>query len=280
MFAYALIGSLSIVMLSLVGALVFRNSELTERTHRIMLPLAVGVFLGVIFFELIPETLHADELGGSIAILAGFLGFYLLSHWLNTYHHHHDDHDACARHGARKLLIGDAVHNTADGIAIATAFMVNPMVGILTTLGIALHEVPQEIAEFTLLKRAGYSTKRALYLNVLSALTVVFGVVLSFLFSNILGAYAFILTGIAAGNLLYIATADLLPELRHSHRDHFALTFGATLVGVLLIGSIITLSHEWFEQEGAHSQTFYEEAIVYGMSADSRNIVSEHHSVT
>ncbi len=250
---FALIASIAVALLSVSGALIFGNHPQTERLHRIIVPGAVGVFLGVVFFELIPETFAVSETGGAIAILAGFLGFYLLSHFLDTYHHHHHDHeDACGEKGARKLLIGDAVHNLADGVVIATSFMVNPLVGLLTTLGIALHEIPQEIAEYAVLRSAGYSPKKAILLNLLSASTVVIGVIITFGLGANLGAYIYILTGIAAGNLLYIATADLIPELRHSHHDHFSKIFIATLVGVIFIGTLLHFTHEVFESEDSN----------------------------
>jgi zinc and cadmium transporter len=253
---YALIAALAVASLSLIGALFFHGKIDTERLHRFVLPTAVGIFLGVVFFELIPETFHASEFWGSITILAGFLGFYFLSHILDTYHHHHTDPaDACGKGGAKKLLIGDGIHNLADGVVIATAFMVNPALGVLTTVGIALHEIPQEIAEYAVLRAACYSERRALFLNFLSASTVIFGVLLTYLFGEVLHEYIFVLLGIAAGNLLYIATADLIPELRHSHREHFHKTFAATLIGVVLIGTLITFTHERIESEaGEHAE--------------------------
>jgi zinc and cadmium transporter len=251
---YALIAALGIACLSLIGALFFHERANTEPLHRFVLPVAVGIFLGVVFFELIPETLHASEFWGPITILTGFLGFYLLSHMLDTYHHHHtNEHDGCARGGARRLLIGDAVHNFADGVVIATSFMVHPTLGFLATAGIALHEIPQEIAEYAVLRASCYSRRRALTLNFLSAMTVVLGVVLTFILGGFMHEFLFILTGIAAGNLLYIATSDLIPELRHSHREHFLKVFGATVFGVVLIGSIITAVHERVGH-GAHEE--------------------------
>jgi zinc and cadmium transporter len=240
----ALGAALGIACLSLVGGLVWGNAGHLRGAHRFILPTAVGVFLGVVFFELIPETLEASHEWGPIVILAGFLGFYLLSHLLDTYHHHHvDEHDACNKNGARKLLIGDAFHNLADGVVIASAFMIDPSIGILTTLGIALHEIPQEIAEYGVLIASGYTKSRALFLNFISASSVVVGVILTYLFANVLGSSVFVLTGIAAGNLLYIATADLIPELRESHKDHFMKTFFTTLVGACLIGALVYTTH-------------------------------------
>lgn len=244
MFTYMLLAGIAVALLSMVGVFFFGNNGHLRNTHSFVLPVAVGVFLGIVFFELVPETLEASQKWGPVAIMFGFLGFYLLSHFLDTFHHHHtDNHDACGTNGATKLLIGDAIHNIADGVIIATAFMINPMVGILTTIGIALHEIPQEIAEFGVLMHAGYSRAKALVCNLFSASSVLIGIVMTYFFVQTLEEYLFILTGIAAGNLLYIATADLIPELRHSHRDHFGKTFFATLMGALFIAVLVTYTH-------------------------------------
>ena len=240
----ALIGALCISLLSLVGVFFFGNTGRLHGAHRFILPAAVGVFLGIVFFDFIPETLEASHTFGPIAILVGFLGFYLLSHFLDTYHHHHtDSHDDCAHNGSRMLLIGDGIHNFADGVVIASAFILNPVAGVMTAIGIALHEIPQEIAEFGVLLRAGYSKGEACFYNMLSASSVILGVLLTYFFIHTFADIVFVLTGIAAGNLLYIATADFIPELRHSHKNHFVQTFAATLFGVVCIGVLITYTH-------------------------------------
>ncbi len=240
----ALIASVCVASLSLIGVFFFRDNGYLNGSHRFILPTAVGVFLGIIFFELIPETLNESPDFGPVVIIAGFLGFYLLSHFLDTYHHHHfDEHDSCSQNGAQMLLIGHSVHTIADGIVIATAFILDPTIGMITTLGIALHEIPQEIAQFGVLLRSGYTRNRAVFYNLLSASSVVVGVLLTYGFASSLGNYVFVITGVAAGNLLYIATTDFIPELRHSHRDHFFKTFTATVCGVLAIGLLVTFTH-------------------------------------
>lgn len=239
------IASFAVALLSLIGAFFIGEKGAGKNMHRIIIPIAIGVFLGVIFFELIPETLEASEFYGAVAIVAGFLLFSVLSHILHTYHHHDEDGSESCEHtgSARMLLVGDAVHNIADGVVIVSAFLINPAVGIATTLGIALHEIPQEIAEYGVLIHAGFSRKKALLLNFLSASSIFLGVALASLFVH-LGDYLWILTGIAAGNLLYIVASDMIPELNQKeHRPHFVQTFTATIFGLVAIVGLLTLSH-------------------------------------
>lgn len=244
----ALFSAFIIASLSIVSALFFGKRERVINSHHFILPVAVGTFLGIVFFELIPETLEASHDWGPIVILAGFFGFYLLSHVLDTYHHHHAHaQDACAHNSARMLLVGDGIHNLADGIVIGSAFILNPIAGVLTTIGIALHEIPQEIAEFGILMRSGCTRTQAIFYNFLSASSVFVGVLVAFAFFTIAEQYLFILTGVAAGNLLYIASSDLIPELRQSHKNHFMKTFFATLLGTCAIAILITYTHTFID---------------------------------
>lgn len=258
---YALIASLLVALLSLIGVFFFGKKGNSQRIHNIIVPVAIGVFLGVVFFELIPETIESSPAHGPIAIAIGFLSFYALSHYLRTYHHHHEeesaDDDCKHAQGASMLLIGDAVHNIADGVVIASAFLINPAVGIATTIGIALHEIPQEIAEYSVFMSAGYSPKKALMLNLLSASSIFIGVLATVVFASF-GDFVWILTGLAAGNLLYIAASDMIPELHHTtHGDHFIKTFLSTIIGLIAIVSLLTWSHEYF---GHHDETSDQES--------------------
>lgn len=240
----ALIASAFITLLSLTGVFFFGTRGKLSGSHHYILPLAIGVFLGVVFFELIPETLVRGGVWGSVAIAVGFLLFYVLSHTIRTYHHHHTNHkDTCSSDGAIMLLIGDAVHNIADGVVITSAFIINPTLGIATTLGVALHEIPQEIAEFGVLLKAGYTKQKAVLLNMLSASSIFVGTLLTLFFSSLFEESLWILTGLAAGNLLYIAASDLLPELQESHRDHFTQSFFFTLLGLVGIMLLFLATH-------------------------------------
>jgi zinc and cadmium transporter len=262
----AVLASLVIAGLSVVGILFFKNRSVRESDSSPFLPLSVGAFLAVTFFELLPEAFHETE-GASIAIAVGFLGFFLLSRILREYHHHHrigDDtaHDDAHHHERGSLvLMGDAVHNFADGIVIATAFSISIELGIATTIGIALHEVPQEIAEFYILLRAGYSRSKALLLNFLSALMVVVGVVLTNVFIGHFEAWVGILIGIAAGNLLYIAASDLLPSLTSTKvtRTEFMRQSSLVVVGLVAIAALLAYAHgehgHGHEEHDAHIES-------------------------
>lgn len=234
---FALIGGGAVALISLIGVFIYHRQSFETKAHNFILPIGVGVFLGIVFFELIPETLEASITLGPISVVVGFLGFYLISLLFETYHHHHDKSDDChhSRKGATKLLIGDALHNASDGVVIASAFMVDPWLGLVTTIGIALHEIPQEIVEFGILLHAGYTKKKAAILNLVSASSVFVGIFATYLFTEILSAPLYLLTGLAAGNLLYIAAADFIPELRVTHYDHALRTFLLTCVGVVFI---------------------------------------------
>lgn len=268
MFLEAVIASFFVSLLSLIGVFIFGKRGHLLGTNRFIIPVAIGVFLGVVFFELIPETLEVGGETGSIAVLAGFLAFYLLSHLLYSYHHHHEsDHadDHCEnRAGASMLLIGDGIHNITDGVVIASAFLINPAVGVATTIGVALHEIPQEIAEFGVFLKAGYTKTQAAFYNFLSALSIIVGVLATMLLATYATEYIWILTGIAAGNLLFIAASDFIPDVQEEHRKNgrFFRSFTATLLGVIAIFVILGWAHEKFEHE--HTQDYYHhEETVY-----------------
>lgn len=248
----ALLAALLIASLSIVGILLFRNRPQKSESASLFLPLSVGAFLAVTFFELLPEAFKETEYA-SIAITLGFLGFFLLSRVLREYHHHHHIGEDCEHEDGHEhkergslVLLGDGVHNFADGIVIAVAFGISPALGIATTVGIALHEVPQEIAELYILLRAGYSRAKALFYNFLSALAIVLGVIFTNIFMETFEAAVGILIGIAAGNLLYIAASDLLPTLaeRGVSRKDFIRQSAFVFIGLVAIATLLTIVHE------------------------------------
>lgn len=263
---YPLIAAVCVASLSVLGAITFIRARKQKTLHTTMLPIAVGVFLSVVFFELIPEAFHGGELAGSIAIAVGFMLFFLLSRLLYTYHHHHEDccsDDHASRTVAQMVLFGDGVHNISDGIVIAIAFSVDPIVGVITTIGIALHEIPQEIAEFAILLEAGYSKKKAAFLNFLSASSITLGAALTLVFLEFFAESLGILLGLAAGNLLYIAAADLLPRLHAKDNENgsFWHTFSLATTGLVIMSLILVWSHENIGHVEMHDEHVHQEDV-------------------
>lgn len=259
--AYTL-GAVALVSVaSLVGALALTLPGL--RSHRVLLVLvamAAGTLVGDAFFHLIPEASHAWEEAGlaqmGLVIVAGFVAFFLLEVLVRSRHSHLEraepdvhghDHDGHGSPGgvapyAWTNLIGDAFHNFLDGAVIATAFLVDVPLGIATTVAVVLHEVPQELGDFAVLLRSGMSAGKALLFNLASALMAVLGAVIVLALGlevGVLEAYAL---PFIAGAFVYIAGADLIPELHHHSRGREAATiFIAFLAGIAVMYAFLAL---------------------------------------
>ncbi len=218
-FVFAFIATLGVSLISLVG--LFTLSITEARLRRILfvfVALAAGALLGDAFIHLIPESFEAgDPHAVSFAVLAGVLLFFLLEKALR-WHHSHGEEEFSADHAhihpvGRLVLVSDSVHNFVDGLAIGAAFIVSPALGIATTIAIALHEIPQEIGDFALLLHAGYSRTRALLVNLFSGLVAVLGTLVAFWAGDITQNAVPLIGGFSAGMFIYIAAADLVPEI-------------------------------------------------------------------
>lgn len=256
----AIIASLLVAAASLVGAFIFGNSAIVIKSERYLVPLTVGVFLSLVLFELIPETLlTAPELGG-IAVMIGFVGFYILSNMLHKHYHNKNVEDCDKKSAASLVLIGDAVHNLADGFILGGAFLVDPAVGVAVAFGLALHEIPQEIVEFGVLMRAGYTRGQAALRNLLSASSIVVGTIIIILIAEHADEYVWILTGFAAGNLLFLAASDLLPRIHGTVKEHGGIygSAAAIIIGFAVMSGVIYYTHETFghgHEEDEHGHT-------------------------
>jgi zinc and cadmium transporter len=207
---------------------------------------ATGALLGAAFLALLPHAVAevdgADFHLVGIAVLAGLVTFFVLEKVLLWRHCHHAGCDAHAVHddhrahaAALMILVGDGMHNFIDGVLIAAAFLADPALGWTVAIGIIAHEVPQEVGDFMILLDAGYSRRRALFLNALVSFASVAGGVLGyFLLAELQGAVPYVLA-LAGASFVYIAVADLMPELQR----HWYVRSG--LVQLVLIGSGIAL---------------------------------------
>lgn len=250
----AFVASVAVATTSLVGVFIFGNSKKLSGTLKFVVPIAVGVFLSLVLFELIPETLSmSPELGG-IAVALGFIAFYVLANVLHQKYHDHNEEDCGRKSAAILLLVGDAIHNFADGIILGGAFLISPEIGVATAIGLALHEIPQEIVEFGVLVRGGFSKMRAAMLNLVSASSIVVGTIFIILVAEHAGEYIWIFTGVAAGNLLFLAASDLLPRI-HGNLDHYKSIWYSSLsilIGFALMTTVLIWTHSEFGHGHGH----------------------------
>lgn len=262
----ALGASLLVALASLVGVFFFGQDRRLVGAERFVVPIAVGVFLSLVLYELIPETLETSPTWGGIVVALGFISFYLLSNILHTRFHRQEIENCDRKSSAILLLTGDSIHNVADGVILGAAFLVDPAVGVATAIGLALHEIPQEIVEFGVLLRAGYSRLQAALYNLLSAGSIVLGTLLIMLVAEHGAEYVWILFGIAAGNLLYLAASELLPRI-HGNLKNYQSIWHATLsivLGFAVMTAVLTWTHETFGHgyvhEDEHGELSHEEA--------------------
>lgn len=256
MFLEALVAATVVALTSVVGALFFGNSRHLTGLQKYTIPVAVGVFLSLVLLELLPETLALSPTYGALAVAFGFIAFYVLASILHTHYHAKNIENCDQKSAATLLLIGDAVHNLADGIILGGAFLIDPALGVATAVGLALHEIPQEIVEFGVLIRAGFSRVKALAYNLASASTIIIGTVLTVSLADYGEQYLFILTGIAAGNLLFLATSDLLPRIHGNLKNYGGIwnTAISITLGFLVMSSVLIWSHEEFGHGHTHEE--------------------------
>lgn len=248
MFIEALFAAAMVASASLVGVLFFGNSQKLIGVQRFVIPVAVGVFLSLIFFELIPETLSLQPEWGGVMVVLGFVAFYILSSILHRRYHVLGSEDCGRKEAATLLLIGDTIHNAADGVVLGGAFLIDPALGTATAIGLVLHEIPQEIVEFGVLIRAGYTRLQAALCNLLSASSVIVGTAFILVVAEQAEHFTWVLTGIAAGNLLYIAIGDLLPRIHGSLKNYISVwhSAGAIMFGFVFMTAVLVWTHSTF----------------------------------
>lgn len=261
---YILISTFLISLVALVGVLaLFLKEKLLDRLLLVLVSFSAGALLGGAFLHLIPEAVEkvgpkdSSVLKLFLYLLGGFCLFFILEQFIKWHHHHAKHHpkicppvkqreEAIAKEVSQQvkpfsylILISDGVHNFIDGLIIAAAFVVALPVGITTALAVALHEIPQEIGDFGVLVYGGFKKSRALFLNFLSAMTVIVGGGAGFLLADKIGESIVFLLPFAAGNFLYIACSDLIPEIKL--QEGFKKSLGHFLVFLLGIGLMLLI---------------------------------------
>lgn len=214
-----------------------------------LVALAGGGLLGGAFLHLIPESIQKTGLNETsllmlfLFVLCGFSLFLFIEQFLHWHHHHRLNACTCEKQEffSKKtvsylVLFGDGVHNLIDGIIIAASFVISLDIGIVTTIAVALHEIPQEIGDFGVLVYNGYNRQKALLFNFLSGLIAVFGGVIGYIFAQQAESAVLFLLPIAAGAFIYIAASDLVPEIKHTNHG-LKITFhlGFFILGIALM---------------------------------------------
>jgi|SRR3989344_106587 len=250
---YTLLAVLGVSLISLIGLFILPNRIARIRPLLLVfVGLATGALLGDAFIHLIPEAFEELGEGISLWILGGMGIFFVLEKFLHWHHHHaihgegHEEcHDCDEQHIApfgKLIIVSDAFHNIIDGVIIAASFLVSVEVGIATTIAVALHEIPQEIGDFGALLHAGFSRAQALMVNFFSALTAFLGALLVFAIGAWVEGIVPILSALTAGSFIYIATADLIPELHTAPRlRHSLAQVAAILLGIAVMLWLTTL---------------------------------------
>lgn len=232
---------------SFVGALIFVFSkEKLQSFLPYIVSVSVGALLGDAFLHVLPEAFDqaSSSLLVGVSVLIGFFGFLLLEHGLH-WHHSHGEDESTHEHGPRiggVITVADSIHNLLDGAIIALGFLTSTPIGIATTVAVILHEIPQEIGDMGLLLYAGWSKKKALIFNFVSGLFSIMGfaVILSMHdYSNVLESALPYILAAAGGGFIYIAGADLIPELRRKYRVDFAKHIMFIIIGVIAMASLL-----------------------------------------
>jgi zinc and cadmium transporter len=258
---YSLVGGL----VSLIGGIaLLSNKRLASKLISYGAPFAGGALLAAAFTDVLPEAMHGETPEQALRwTMIGIILFFLLErfvHWQHARSTNEKRLDATVP----LIVIGDTIHNFIDGIAIAAAFLIDVPTGIITTLAVAAHEIPQEIGDFGLLLSKGMSRKGVIKVNVISSLATAIAAVLFFMIGQATAVPLDIVLGIVAGFFIYIAVSDILPML-HKQEGKRLMGAGTTMLilGALVISAVTTSLHGVIESEAQHkteaSQQYYEE---------------------
>jgi len=247
---YALLATVVVSLLSLIGVFALSLSERAlDRFLFVLLSFSAGSILGAAYFDLLPEAVEISEGASSpfFVIAAGFLGFFFLERFIYWYHGHIHGHEAPSEVDKRVTvkrfvylnLFGDGIHNFLDGMVIAASFFLDFTVGFVATTAVIFHELPQEIGDFGVLLYGGFSRRKALFFNFLSALTAVAGALLSNFFSVNIQNFVGSLVAFAAGGFIYLAASELIPEMQQEKDFRKSVVqFVLFIFGLILIWAL------------------------------------------
>tara|TARA_Y100000310_G_scaffold345709_1_gene468620 strand:+ start:22289 stop:23038 length:750 start_codon:yes stop_codon:yes gene_type:complete len=216
---YAIASVIIVSLISLIGLLSLSvNTKKLKNYLHYFVSFSAGALLGDVFIHLIPETVEQYGFVTEVSafILFGIIFSFVVEKFIRWRHCHVPTSEDHPHPFAIMNLVGDGFHNFLDGLIIGASYLISIPVGIATTVAVLLHEIPQEIGDFGVLIHGGFSRKKALALNFLSALVAIIGVLIALTLTTFVENITLYLIPFAAGTFIYIAGSDLIPEL---HKD-------------------------------------------------------------
>jgi zinc and cadmium transporter len=251
---YSLIGG----VFSLIGgALLLSKKKSAEVLAKYATPFAAGALLAAVFLDLLADGVEVARPETVMwAALIGIALFFYLERFLRWFHHHHEHKNEKHDHRVGLIVVGDTLHNALDGVAIAASFLISVPTGIVTTIAVAAHEIPQEIGDFGLLLSRGVSRKRVLLINIASALSTLVMALITFAVGSEERLPLGVLIGLSAGFLLYIAMSDLIPSIHESaHKKKlFDIRPLLFVIGITVVALSIQVAHKYIDTEHSHAE--------------------------
>jgi len=237
---YWIIGSTFFVsLLSFSGVFILLLKEKIDRILLFLVTFSAGALIGAAFFHLLAESI--EEIGVDrilhifLSLIIGFCTFFILEQFIHWHHHHAREHPKIMPF-SYLILVSDSFHNFIDGLVIAASFLTGIKIGIITTLAVIFHEIPQEIGDFGVLIYGGMKKAKAFFYNFISAVVAVLGGIFGFLLSEKIERGILYLLPFAAGNFLYIACSDLIPEVKKkTEMKESLIHFFVFLLGISLM---------------------------------------------
>ncbi len=244
--ALGLISVAAISAISLGGILtVWLADKKLKKAVIYMVSFAAGGLFGDVFFHLMPEIIEETgfQATTSFVIILGILSSFAVERFLQWRHCHIPTSDEHPHSFAYMNLFGDAVHNLIDGLIVGGSYIASIPLGIVTTIAVIFHEIPQELGDFCVLVYGGFNKRKALRFNFLTALTAIFGAIIALAVGSAIEGFIPVLVPFAAGNFIYIAGSDLIPELRKDTPEpkKAALQMTALALGVVLMMLLLLL---------------------------------------
>jgi len=242
---YIILSTFLISLISFIGIFVLVLREKTlDKILLIFVSLSAGALIGGAFLHLLPEAIFQSGANSSniltifLVVIFGFCLFFVLEQFI-LWHHCHSathGHECKVKPFSYLMLFSDGLHNFIDGLVIAASFVISFPTGLAASLAIIIHEIPQEIGDFGVLVYGGFKKSKALFLNFLIGLIAILGGVVGFLLADKMSLSLVYLLPFAAGNFLYIAASDLIPEIKQKESLRISLLhFMFFVIGIIIM---------------------------------------------